>query len=393
MKTQLQIFDRVSSACVLTVILSAFLISCSATAMTSRQAADIAKAAATNAVLQAALTNAPAPAVTNAPPPVFTNAVESAPVQAPSEFVFRTIAAGTFIRPAIAIGPDGRLYVAAEGPGMASVHSYVTDAKGRWTGKQVVTASRQTALRTYCVNVLPGIISFRYGNKEDGEFRGPGTYDGIEKFHNFSEGAARLAMSKSGPILMSKEGEWKNLATGQRGKYNAGKTGEKFAFDIRGDTWATCHNGYSAQASAVSINGQLQTWADYATYGNWYGNDLCYPDVLIAPDGSVWCASVYNDRLVVQQFVKGKPRWPVNALRDLGPATLQIRCPPRLVATQKAVEVVFVKAGSIYRINVERGPPVEICRGTFPDVVSAGKTIHMTYIDGAKLLYRSIGEP
>jgi hypothetical protein len=232
--------------------------------------------------------------------------------------------------------------------------------------------------------------------KEGGKIRGPGIYrDGKETFHGWSEGAARLAMSQDGPILMSKEGAWENLATGEKGRYNAGRTGEKFAFDIRGATWATCHNGYSDETGQVSINGQRQAWLDYAAYPK-QGYDLCYPDVLIAPDGSVWCASVISGRLLAQQIVKGKPRWPLKALLDLGPATMQDRCPPRLVASSAGVQVVFVRDGSIYRINVTqaikgKAKAVRICSGSMPDVCLDSKgSIHLCYVDGTGSLRHMI---
>lgn len=117
---------------------AALLASASALAMSSRKAEDI----------LVVITNAaPAPAViTNAAPaPVI---IESAPVSIQS-----VVAAGSFVRPAIACGPQGKLAVSAEGPGMGSLHLWVWDGNN-WSGGQVVTASASTAKRTYVSDVV-----------------------------------------------------------------------------------------------------------------------------------------------------------------------------------------------------------------------------------------------
>lgn len=316
-------------------------------------------------------------------------------VEAPAAQAPGVIASGSFVRPAIA--SDGQaLYVAAEGPGMASVH-YWTGKAGKWQGGLVVTASRNTAERTYVVDVLPGIVSFRYGKKEAGKLHGPGLYrNGREEFPNLTTGAARLAMSKDGPILMSKNGAWLNLSTVHRGQYNSGSTGEKFAFVISGDTWATCMNGWSNDHSSVSINGKRQVWADYATYGKSYGNDLCYPDLCLDVNGTAYMTAVLAGRLRIQVLEAGKLRFPLTALFDAGPATMEDRCPPRIVATAKTVHAFFVLKGSIYRLDVKqalkgKAKPVLVCAGSQPDVCAGpDESLHMVYVAGRQLLYRRI---
>ena len=307
------------------------------------------------------------------------------------------IASGTFVRPAIYADPDGTIYVAAEGPKMASVWSFVRGSNGKWTGSKVVTASKETALRTYVASVLPGVIAFRYGNKEAGKLHGVGTYrNGKEQFEGFSTGAARLALSLDGPICMSKDGIWKNLKTGKIGNYNAGSTGEKFSLAISGKNWATCHNGCAKDPSSVSINGQRQVWADYATYGKWYGIDMCYPDVAFGPNGSVWCASILNGRIKIQQVVNGKLRWPATALGDLGEANVQDRCPPRLVTAQGRLWAFWVFKGSILRADVEsvlvgKSKPVRICAGSMPAVCTdAAGALHIVYITAQGLNYKAL---
>jgi hypothetical protein len=300
------------------------------------------------------------------------------------------IAQGSFVRPAISVADDGTVYVSAEGPGMGSVWLY-TLKNNKWSGGQVVTASAATAKRTYVCSQLGDITSFRYGNKEGGKLHGPGTYrNGKEEFHGYSTGAARLAMSKSGPILMSKNGIYKNLKTGVIGHYNAGQTGEKFDFAIEGDTWATCHNGYSKEPSAVSVNGKRQTWADYKAYPD-QGYDLNYPTVLIN-SGVVWCAAVYGGQLRVQSVRKnGKLRWKANKLPSLGKATAQDRCPPRLTVLSGVVYAVYVKGGVIYKADIEKclsgkSEPVRICIGSFPSV---DKGV-MAYVNGSGLQIRQL---
>lgn len=307
------------------------------------------------------------------------------------------IYAGTFVRPAIYADPSGTLCVAAEGPGMASIWRFTLGVNGKWAGSKVVTASKETALRTYVVSVLADTIAFRYGKKEAGKLHGVGTYrGGVERYEGFSTGAARLALSPDGPICMSKNGIWKNLKSGKIGNYNAGQTGEKFSLAISGKNWATCHNGCAKDPSSVSINGKRQVWADYATYGASYGIDMNYPEVAFGPDGSVWCASILNGRMKVQQVVNGKLRWPATALGDLGEANVQDRCPPRLVVSHGRLWAFWVFKGSILRADVEnvlsgRGKATIICAGSMPAVsVDANGKTHMVYLAGSALKYRSI---
>jgi hypothetical protein len=279
---------------------------------------------------------------------------------------------------------------------MGSVHRF-TSTGGKWTGGLVVTASKTTALRTYGLDALEDIISFRYGKKEGGKLHGPGTYrNGKEQFEGFSTGAARLAMSPVGPILMSKDGIYKNLATGKIGKYNAGLTGEKFAFAIDpvSGTWATAVNGYTRDGpggwSSISVNGKRITAFQYTPD---QGVDMNYPSVCIATSG-VWMASVNEGRLRVQCVKDGKTRWPIDKTPSLGEATQGDRCPPRLIVTSKGVTAIWRLKDDILMVPVEQGltgqKPVRIASGAFPAVVvGPGGRLHMVYVSGG-LRYKEV---
>jgi hypothetical protein len=289
------------------------------------------------------------------------------------------IAQGDFYRPAIS--PDG-LSVACEGPKMGSVYLYERSGE-TWKGGKIVTASKDTALRTYVVDILDRIVSWRYGKKDGGKLHGPGLYEnGKERYSGLTTGAARMAKAKDGVILLSKNGAWLNLATGRRGQYAMPDSGEKFDFAISGDSWAAGVNGYSKRASYVSVNGKLTTVADYAKYRS-QGDDLNYPSILINGK-DVWFASVYDGLLYVQCVTDGKTRWPINALPAIGKANMQDRCPPRLIILTGLVTVIYVQGGTIYRADVEgvlqgKSKPVAICKGAYPDVSANGL---MVYVDG-----------
>ena len=307
------------------------------------------------------------------------------PTPTPDPVPTSIIASGAFARPAISVAQDGSIHVAAEGPGMASLHLY-THNNGTWAGGEIVRGTLQTAKRVYVPNVLPGLVSFRYGPKDGGEIQGPGIYRaGKESFLGFSTGAARLALSKDGPILMSKDGIWQNLTTGQIGRYNAGLTGEKYAFVIDSSgIWHTAHNGSSRQASAVSIDGNRQTWASYETYPE-QGDDLRYVDICAA-NGKTYISTVYGGDNRVQVMDAGRPRYSLDALPSLGKATMEQRCPPRLVATPKGVVAIWRSGKAIVAVNVEQAlagtaKPAQIATGEFP-AAAVGPTgkIHLVYV-------------
>jgi hypothetical protein len=326
---------------------------------------------------------APDPVIITAP----TNETGVETVTPPSATV-DTIAVGSFSRPSIAV--DGEtVYVACEGPKMQSLYQWTRTA-GTWFGGIIVKASPQTAMRTYVADTLPGFTSFRYGKKDGGKFHGPGLFaDGKESFVGLTTGAARLAMSKDGPILMSKNGEWKNLRTGQTGKYNAGSTGEKYDFAIQDGKWATVVNGYSKDPSSISYDGKRVVAFDYNTFKD-QGSDLNYPSILIH-SGAVWMASVHSGRLRLQCLKDGKLRWSATKPANIGDATMQQRCPPRLTAIRGRVVAVWQYKGSIMQVDVEnalagQAKPVAVCRGTMPDVSGP----HMVYLDGGAVKHRTL---
>ena len=322
-----------------------------------------------------------APVSTTTNVSVITNVVvvESPPVQAPSVTGESLVAAGSFVRPAIAVGTDGAIYVAAEGPKMGSIAQWTSADGKKWVAGKVVVGTMQTAMRTYVPRILPGIVSFRYGPKDGGKIQGPGIIvNGKEIFTGLTTGAARMARAPDGNILMSKNGAWGLIGPSgnivKKGQYNAGETGEKFDFaiDPQSGMWATCHNGYSKDPSSVSVNGKRQVWADYNTYGKWYGSDLNYPTVCIF-SGNVWCASALGGQLRVQMVGKKGLRWPTTALPSLGNANTQDRCPPRLVALQGRLTAFWTYDGQIMRVDVEKclkgkAKPTVVCAGAFPDI-------------------------
>ncbi|MFZ4394192.1 MAG: hypothetical protein ACOYOU_01040 [Kiritimatiellia bacterium] len=380
----------------LTAFASLVLVAFSLSAMTSKQAIDLLKASVPS----------------NATPAAVTNSVESAPVQVPAAGTIEStpsalpgnemVAAGSFARPNIAVGANGKIFVAAEGPGMRSVWRYTTTGTGAWKGRQFVQGTLQTALRTYVVNIIPGgedgegIFCWRYGPKDGGKLHGPGVFrDGKETFENISIGCARLAVTPDGPILMSRGGVFKNLTTGAIGHYNAGDSGEKLAFAVspNGKIWATAGNGCRELPSPVSINGQRQTWADYGTYGQWYGGDMNYPSVAIASDGSVWCVSVLGGRLRAQHIVNGKCQFPTTALRDLGDASVEERHAPPMVVSGAKVWCFYRIGKDIYRINVAKPSKGKerIASGEYPAVARGPDgRIHLVYVSGGSLHYKTL---
>lgn len=335
-----------------------------------------------------------------------TQAVDAA---SPSDLV----AAGDFVRPAIAVGQDGKIAIAAEGPKMASVHVWTWSGR-KWDGAQIATASAETAGRCYVPDVAvddAGVVyvSFRWGNKERGKLHGPGlVVAGKPSYPGLTTGAARLALTSDGVVLMSKDGAWGLLdrsgAVVRSGRFSAGSTGEKFDFSVSldGRTWATAHNGYSAQSAALAIGvpsaARRVTWADYLRFPE-QGDDLCYPSVCLGSNGSAWAASVFGGRLRVNACdAGGRLRWPADALPDLGPAAASERCPPRLVAWRGAVWAVYEQGGQVWRLDVAAGAerkakPIRIAAGRQPAaaVDHAGR-LHVAYIVSGAVKYGIIEE-
>jgi len=61
------------------------------------------------------------------------------------------------------------------------------------------------------------------------------------------------------PLVNALNGAWMNVATGQRGNFPAGSTGEKFDLAIRGTRWATAMNGYSQMSANIYVDGKRTT--------------------------------------------------------------------------------------------------------------------------------------
>lgn len=295
---------------------------------------------------------------------------------------------GAFSRSAIAIAADGSLTVGAEGPNMTPMSMYTSKDGGKtWTGGVVAQASKQTAARCYVPDAEPGIISWRWGKKPYGVYHGPGYCIGGKVYYpQLTIGAARLARDPAGLVyLMSKNGDWGRIdAAGvmvERGKFPAGGTGEKFDFAIGPDgAWYQAMNGSSGESSrfayGTKTGGKTLAWADYATYPE-QGDDLCYPSICVGTDG-VYVATVYSGRLVLNIFRGGKLVYPPNKLADLGPATMEIRSPPRLVNTSKGVYIVAKSGGNIVYSSVAArlaGKPWGVIgQGAYPSVTSYGNT-------------------
>lgn len=328
-------------------------------------------------------------AYTNSLPdaPVVTN---DAPVTPPT-VTPGLIAAGSFVRPAIALGPDGTLYVAAEGPGMASVHLY-TGKAGKWAGGQIVAASKDTAGRCYVPDVVPGITSWRWGKKEYGKLHGPGLYaDGKVVYPGLTVGAARLAQDGAKTYLLTKNGVWGQIgAQGNveaSGTFPVGNSGEKFAFDIYKGRWAVAINGYSAQASSLTVGtvagGKRYTWADHGAYPE-QGDDLCYPSVAQDRDGTIYCGSVYSGQFRINAFRGAAMVHPVTQLPSLGAASMLDRCPPRLLrGPDDAVWAIWqqgkaIVAGSVKRL-LSGGQAARIATGEYPDAVWTGAAFAVVY--------------
>ncbi|MFO7535711.1 MAG: hypothetical protein R6X19_08530 [Kiritimatiellia bacterium] len=382
-------------------------------AMSSRQAVEAVKAAISNA--PASPTAPAAPAVTNVV------VAETAPVSVP---ISDAISVGTFVRPAIAIANDGSVFVAAEGSSMQSVYLYTfLRGSAKWAGGVIARCERGGLVNTSRVYVPDVVVDrggwvfvfMRCGPKEWGVLHGPAVYvraptgSGQWQFLGMTTGAARADIDDGNPgtvYLLSKDGAWgavsRQAVIERKGTFpGAGRTGEKFDFDIVGSRWYTAMNGYSAMPAAFGWGfenaGSRATWAAHAAYPG-QGDDLCYPSVCadLNVPGRVYIASVFSGRLRVQVMVDGKPQFPIDNLADLGEATMEDRCPPRLVCTSKGVVAIWKNGNDIQAVIVSRAlagkaKPVRICAGSFPAAaVDAAGKINIVYISGGALRIKTM---
>jgi hypothetical protein len=327
------------------------------------------------------------------------------------------IAKGSYARPSAVFGDDGTMYVGAEGPGMSSMNLFTRTGSG-WTGGTVVKSIRggeADAGRVYVGSICTAngfvYLSMRLGPKEWGTMHGPGVYTmdcktgkGSFFFPGITVGGARMAVSDGKPYLMAKNGAWGQLNTSGhavlRGTFPAGGTGEKFDFAVSGAGWFTCHNGCRAEPSAFAYGtvsgGKRVTWADYGTYGRWYGNDLVYPS--ICPSGDVcYISTVLGGSAKLQVMKNGKPLYPINKLFDLGPAALEDRHPPRMAASPKGAAITYNRGkGDIvwgYIDAMRAGAqPTKIASGSNPTIVwsPAKKAFMIVYVGNNELRFVTV---
>lgn len=351
------------------------------------------------------LTNSPpasVPAVTNAlQQAVTTGAVieaESAPVLAPASFSWtEQIAIGSFARPVVACGKNGTVFVAVEGAGMGSISLY-NWKEGKWAGGPIVKAGTSTAKRTYVPDIAVDaggwcFVTWRYGNKEGGPWRGPGVAilspsGSVSTFFHgktLTEGAARVEIDPTlGAVVMSKNGVWG--AIGRDGKitrsgtFPQGSGGEKFDFNIGGAgwSWATAMNGYSGESSTIGDGsaggGRKIVWADFLKYKS-AGSDMTYCSVAREPEGAIWAAWSDLGRLRANSAFDGHTVWPPAALPDFGPCIVGDRCPPRLVMAGGPVYAVYEAPGKSIMLgkitsNLQKWKPVKVISGSQPGACS-----------------------
>lgn len=323
--------------------------------------------------------------------PVTPLAVEPVdPVAVPSGDL---IAAGAFARPAVGVS-GGVLTVAAEGAGMGSIWVYRLK-DGKWQGGLVVQGSDQTADRVYVPDVAGGVVSFRFGPKTGGTWKGPGLVlpnNNVIRTQ-LTTGAARLAADGQGVILMSKDSNYGRVnadgSIGQRGRFASLSPGEKIGFDVEGDTWAVAMGGYSVQDASVAIGkpGAVKVYpvAAYRTYPA-MSSDLLYVSVCLN-GADCWFATVYGGRLMVNRVSGGKVRFPTGSLKAISPCNDGDRCPPRLVRHKGRVVAVWQSGGTIYRVDVEKAvkgkeKPAVIAQGSQPAACSDGSKMYIVYVSG-----------
>jgi hypothetical protein len=285
------------------------------------------------------------------------------------------VAVGTFARPAIGYHA-GTWTVAAEGAGMASIWVYRLQG-GKWIGGEAVHGSAQTADRVYVPSVAGGLVSFRFGPKTGGTWKGPGLVmpDNRVIRTQLTTGAARLAVDGQGLILMSKDSAWGRVnadgSIGQRGRFAGLSTGEKLSFAVStSGLWTVGMNGYSKQDASVAVGtqagGKITAVASFRTFPE-MGGDLIYCSVAFGPDGSAWWASSFGGRLRINKVANGKARWSPEAPRNMGPCVAGDRCPPRLVSLPSGVVAIYEAPGrKIMRQDLPSGKAAQIATGSQP---------------------------
>lgn len=310
------------------------------------------------------------------------------------------IAAGTFVRPAIGFHKD-IVTVLAEGPNMASVWRWTLKG-GKWIGKMAVQGSDATAGRTYGAGIAADIGVFRFGPKGDhGTWKGPGLImpDGRIIRTGLSTGVGRLAFDDKGLVLMGKNAEWARVnpdgTLGQRGQWKGLTTGEKLAFTTSGSTWACAMGGFSKQDASVGIGNasgcKVIKVAAFTNYPS-MGPDQNWPAVAIDSTGTVWFASAYSGRLMVNAVTNGRTRWPTTALKDMGPCVTGDRCPPRLLTVRGLPWAIYEAPGKAIMLQaVPDGKPVRIATGSQPDAtVGPDGIIRVVYVDAAALKFKEV---
>lgn len=326
--------------------------------------------------------------------------VPDAPATSVSAPADGQIAAGPFYRPAVAVGDDGRVFVAAERPAFQAVHLYTWTGK-KWEGGEVIHTQKGGAANTsrlYVPRVVVDrdgwcFVSMRCGPKEWGTLHGPAiyirspkgegkwTFLGERSPANLTLGGARLALDKQGRcVLLSKNGVWgvinRDGTCTEKAQFQAGLTGEKFDFAIDDSgVWHSAHNGSRLETSMYGRTGQAkQAWASEPAYPD-MANDLNYPSIAVTSNGVAWIASTLEVRLRVQSVsAAGKTRWPINALLDLGPAAVMDRCPPKIVSTPSGVKVLYRRGKDLVIRPVQPlGDGVVFAQGDFPSAAYGGR--------------------
>lgn len=324
------------------------------------------------------------------------------------------IASGSFVRPAVTVADDGTVYVAAEGPAMKSVWFYRSNGDS-WTGGKIVESQiggPADASRVYVPDIAEDAgtvwISMRLGTKEGGSMHGPGLYTwtgnaGSFRFTKLTTGAARLAAYNGSCFMLSKNGTFgqfdKSGNLVKVGTFPAGLTGEKFAFAIAPDgKWHSVHNGSAFEPSAYAVTGiSRKTWADLATYPD-QADDLRYPSICVV-QGKAYASSVHGGRNRIQVMEAGRPRYSIAALPSLGTATMEQRCPPRLVAAPGGAVAIWRDGKSIVAVNVEsclagKAKPARVATGEYPAAaVGPDGAIHLVYVQGANLKHEIMEAP
>ena len=342
--------------------------------------------------------------------------IPGAEIAAPADGM---IAAGAFWRPCVAVGEDGKIYVAAESPPMKAIHLYVWTGK-KWEGGKVAEVQQGGEINTSRIYVTRVVVdrdgycfvSMRCGPKEWGVLHGPAIYirtpkgDGKWTFlgersaANLTLGGARLALDKQGRcVLLSKNGVWgvinRDGTCTEKAVFQAGLTGEKFDFAID-DTgvWHSAHNGSQLETSMYGRSGKAkQPWAAEPAYPD-MANDLNYPSICATSNSVAWIASVLEGRLRIQSVsADGKMRWPINALLDLGPAAVMDRCPPKLVDTPSGVKVLYRRGKDLVIRPVKAASDEAVfAQGDFPTAAYSGRLggLAVVWVGGGGMQFKLV---